>query len=447
MLIGRRRRLAGMIIIAALCAAGAYAFYKARPPRRPNVLVLLLDTLRADHLSLNGYERDTSPVLDSFARENLNFSYAISASPWTPTSVATIFTGVYPSVHGMMPINDRAAARRMSAKLPDEAETIAETLKKNGYQTAAVISNPWMKPEFGLGQGFDTYTYLHRVHSNHVNQAAYKHVRKLRQKSEPFFLYLHYMDVHNPYNPPGAYAEMYKGPLKSRAYPEKQVRLMGRYDGAIRYLDNNLGELFSFLKEEKLYDDLAIVVLADHGEQFMEQGRQGHGYHLFNEELRVPLMIKAPGRAGAIDQPVSLVDLYPTMLELAGVPLAKPVQGVSLISRLDVRKQHGMLAEIRRNYNSKAYISPEGAKLILDYKLDVPLVAQADQAAEQAALLGRPEGFGPEPVVKDSALEQKLRSDFQGLYRKCLDLRQDSAGGEVEIDQDTVKELESLGYM
>ena len=146
----------------------------SKTPRKHNVIFILVDTLRADHLSYFGYERNTTPNIDAFANESLSFLNAFSPAPWTPTAMASIFTGLYPTIHGMTPPNSREEALKSAAKLTDKVYTLAELFKDNGYFTMAVQTNPWLSEAFGYAQGFDKYIFKHRQKANIINEEAYK---------------------------------------------------------------------------------------------------------------------------------------------------------------------------------------------------------------------------------------------------------------------------------
>ncbi|NLF24256.1 MAG: sulfatase-like hydrolase/transferase [Deltaproteobacteria bacterium] len=308
-----------------------------------------------------------------------------------------------------------------------------------------------MKPEFGVVRGFDSYTYFDRAPAEKVNAAAFKLIRSLKQGAQPFFLYLHYMDPHNPYKPPKEYAARYEGPLKTVEYPPRQVKFMSLYDGEIRYFDDHFGNLLSFLKQEGIYQDARIILASDHGEQFMEHGNQGHGYRLFNEELRVPLVIKGPGLKGHIDLPVSLLDLYPTVFDLVGFDPPRPHQGYSLVSELEQRAEHGLLSEVHRNFSSKAYLSPQGHKLILDYNLNLGLIPAANHPAELETVTEPGAKYGEELTSSNVSLKKELLSNFKDLYKETLNLSLSLAGGskdaEVSVSKETLNELKSLGYV
>ena len=188
----------------------------------PNVIVILVDTLRADHLSYNGYPRVTSPNIDELASQSLNFQYAYSGSSWTAPSIATLFTGVYPSVHGMMPPNARvAAAEKFSFKLSEDLVTLPEVLKEEGYRTFGISSNECISDKFGFTQGFDYFYVASRMNADQVNRKTFRTIDKIAESKDPFFLYVHYFDPHDPYKAPKPYNNYFREPLQDARYKPK----------------------------------------------------------------------------------------------------------------------------------------------------------------------------------------------------------------------------------
>jgi hypothetical protein len=249
---------------------------------RPNVIVYLVDTLRADHLGCYGYERDTSPHLDRFAAEAVLFTRTVAQSPWTRASVASIFTGLRPQRHG--------ANRRQDA-LSKEAITLAELLHEHGYETAAIVTNHNVSPELGFGQGFERYEMLGRrdgqpIPSSEVTERSVQFLRG-RRDGRPLFLYLHTLDPHGPYDPPQPYrarfasgvndpwigsVKMLRGLQKYELEPTvdetTRRQLVDLYDGDIAANDASFGALVESLRSLDLYHDSLIVFVSDHGEEF-----------------------------------------------------------------------------------------------------------------------------------------------------------------------------------
>ena len=418
------------------------------PARKPNVLFLMLDTLRADHLGIFGYERDTTPHLDAFARENLLYTQAVTAAPWTPPSVASMFTGHYPSVHGMMPPNGREKALKNVSRLPDSADTLAEILKRSGYRTGAISPNPWIKEEFGFNQGFDRFRFFNRANADVITREGIEMIEEYAKASEPWFVYLHYLDPHDPYDPPGEFKTMFSGPLTNPpfAYQENALKRIGLYDGEIRFMDRELGRLFDFLKKQGLYDDLKIIILGDHGEQFGERGNFGHGFHVHAEEVHVPLMVRSGDSPKKVDATVSTIDVFPTVLEFAGVNHADSGSAaLSLVQFEKLEQRLGVLTEIARKYEERAFTSTNGEKIIITYEMGS---AEGD---------GEPRKTGvnvfnttQDPVernpINDDALLRSLYEDYTSHRSRFGGSHREGDGSHTVTDE-TIEQLKSLGYL
>jgi arylsulfatase len=309
----------------------------AREARPPNLLLISIDTLRADHLGLYGYPRDTSPALDAFAREAVVFERAYSTSNWTLTAHVSMLTGLYPAQHRVL---------QMREALAPGVELLPEALGALGYRSAAVISAvPFLKAKHGLARGWETYDdetvypppggpAPHHVYvgSPHLHRRALELLEGLGRG--PFFLFLHYFDPHNEYLPPSPYDRMFsverderegtRVPLELGRWELQRPlieRQMARYDGEIRWVDHWLGELFAELDRRGLAESTLVMVVSDHGEEFLEHGALYHGRTLFDAAVRVPLVVRFPRRAHAgrrVAAPVSLVDVGATLLRAAG---------------------------------------------------------------------------------------------------------------------------------
>lgn len=454
------KRICLAAVLAAILLAGHFLLFR---DRAPNIVLIVVDTLRADHMGVYGYERDTTPRLDKFASENIKFNFAVSASSWTPASMASIFTALYPSAHGMMPPNTRVEASQKSKRLAEGLVTLAEALRDQGYRTAGVSTNPWLTKLFGFDQGFDVFLYIKRQSkADAVTAEGIRRIEELRKGKQPFFLWLHYMDPHSPYDPPREY-RIYSGPLSRREYPKKQVKKISLYDGEIRHTDERIGELLDYLKRTGLYRDSIIVFTADHGEQFMERGRQGHGFHLHNEETHVPLII----RAGRDTQPqeiegvVSTVDIFPTIFALAGLKWEKPMQGVSLqvfpvacparyqalLGAPEPAYRRAVLSELRRHTNYKSVVDSDGKKLIVDYGMHSSLQVDPEEPGVSSSVFDSRRDYLELSALSDPALGLKLESELKDIYRQTLALRSQDTEGEIEMDEKTINDLKSLGYL
>lgn len=327
------------------------------PANAPNLLIIMVDTLRADHLGTYGYAAAKTPHIDGLAAAGMRYAQAFSQASWTRPSVATILTGQYPSSHG---------AVHKADILSDRIETLAEALQAAGYWTVAFPNNANVSAAFNFQQGFDEFHYLapdfffgadepaaqlalygglrlvrerffaRRVNVHHYYQPAATVTAKVKAwldgreaSGRPFFLFAHYMDPHDPYfvhpfngegyarvanpNPPASVAEKYRG----------------LYDGEIVYLDEHLGALFDDLKRRGLWDRTLIALTADHGEEFQEHGGWWHGTTLYDEQIHVPLIVKPPGRSTGrvLEELATSLDIAPTFLAAAGVTAPPAMQG------------------------------------------------------------------------------------------------------------------------
>lgn len=307
----------------------------APPASPPNVLLVVIDTLRADGLGSYGAERDTSPALDALAAGAVRFDRAYATAPWTQPSVASMFTGLPPHAHGL----------ERPGRLPEAARTLAERLRGAGYATAAVVSHGLLGRRTGFDQGFDDFDDSDARRSTPgettraVTFSATARLDALAAKDAPFFLLVHYFDPHYEYLRhddvafAGARAGRLDGTqtirelreLRHDLDDEERAFLRAVYDEEIRHTDAGVGRLLAHLQRLGRFDDTLILVTADHGEEFLERGWIGHTRTLYDELLRVPLIIRPPGGEGGghvVDEPVSLASVTATVTDYAGLPPA-----------------------------------------------------------------------------------------------------------------------------
>lgn len=312
----------------------------------PLAIVYLVDTLRADHTGVYGYARNTTPELDAFARDAVVFEAAVAHASWTKPSVASILTSRLPGQHGAVQLRDPLDASQL---------TLAQRLDTRGFATAAAIANSVIYgEESAFDRGFDQFAGLHGdddtrsklVGADVVVDQALAFLRSRR--GLPGFLYVHTMDPHVPYAPPAPFDRMFE-PHASEAHPARdprtdykepldRERMIAQYDGDIAFGDREFGRFVRELKALGLYEDALVVFLADHGEEFLDHGRWLHGRSLFDELIRIPLVVKFPGRRGAgarIERQVQGVDVVPTVLEALGLPLAPELVGRPLQRALE----------------------------------------------------------------------------------------------------------------
>jgi arylsulfatase A-like enzyme/uncharacterized membrane protein YbhN (UPF0104 family) len=442
------------------------------PEGTPNVLVIVVDTLRADHLPGYGYENGSTPNLDRFAQDAVRYDQAFSNASWTRPSFASILTGRYPSSHGVMPKN---------AALSDELVTMPEALREHGYTTGGIVTNYNVAPFYNFQQGFDEYAYLEPNFVLGADDAAAKLllVQALRQQvverfrawrgtvepgtvyqdgevvnrslfswldraptDSPWFMFVGYMDPHDPY-----YSHPYDGTGYGRAAnqaPELAMadEMRGLYDGEITYWDEQFGRVIADLQRRGLYDDMMIVVTSDHGEEFGEHGGFWHGTTLYDEQLRVPLYVKLPqnARAGTVVRHwVQSIDLMPSILAHVGAPIPEGVQG----GRLDQGSER-VYAEESHEGNVLESVRERTSSLE-----ELKIITANDR---------NPRGLAPIEVfaIADDPREQSNiaeadRDRTRGLLRSLEQAREQAREGAVEQrtierDNENIEQQCRLGY-
>jgi len=321
---------------------------KRQHAKKPNIILITLDTTRADRLGCYGYRRQTSPNIDKLAEESVLYTRAIAPSSWTLPSHASLFTGKFTSSHGArydpegpLLLTDAISGPESwdayrARGLAQNEVTLAEVLKETGYTTAAVVGGPWMKRIFGLNKGFDYYndSQISTVNGRLASQVTTSALNWLeRRREKKFFLFLNYFDPHGPYSPPEGFALRFlpKGTNFTGREPTLE-EINALYDAEILYMDHYIGRFLQKLKVENLYNDTLIIVTSDHGELFGEHGKFGHGHYLYQEELHVPLFIKYP--AGEVspkrtDLRAQLTDILPMIYERVGITIPGNIQGTS----------------------------------------------------------------------------------------------------------------------
>ena len=316
-------------------------------PAQHNVVLIIIDTLRADHLHCYGYPRETSPVIDELAAEGARFTNAFTAWPETSPSVASMLTGLYPQRTGVV----RATPNR----LPERLITLPEVLQAAGYQTIAAVENPVLSSELNYNQGFELYLgSWDRKRWQDADKLATNWLRTQRDPGRPFFLYVHLIDPHAPYEP-RSYDRVFVGddhydatrtvevkdrefdavggfPGFSRLGDRRELAFyVAQYDAEIRSVDARTGNLLEVLDQLGLRAGTLVIFSSDHGEGFGEHNYYWHGLFPYDETSRVPLIVSGRGvKPRAMADLVSLVDLTPTILDFLGLPRMDELDGVSL---------------------------------------------------------------------------------------------------------------------
>ncbi len=434
---------------------GQVAARRPRTPTPANVLVYLIDTLRADHLGVYGYPLATSPRIDRFAADAIVFADAQAQSSWTRPAVASLFTGLDPRRHGVH--------RRRDA-LPGELDTLAELLARAGFDTAGFVTNGNVAPAFAFDQGFGLYRYLresgetperHQL-SDRLNAWAFDWLEDRADDPRPFFLYLHATDPHAPYAPREPWRRRFapgvdpglgllpagRETFAGRREGDDALRrgAIGLYDAEIAFNDHHFGRLLERLRALGLYDDTLIVLLSDHGEEFFDHGSWKHGKTLYGEQLHVPLIVRLPGgeRGGSrVADTARQVDVLPTVLDALGIPAPPGLDGTSLLGPPDPGRRS--FADLRLADREVRSVTARGFKLILDaspfpHGPPVQLYHLARDRGETAEL-------SAERPFEGELLSQVLR-------RRDLELAAGAAPGEeIEIPEELRRQLEALGYL
>ncbi len=426
--------------------------------RRPNLIIYLIDTLRADHLGSYGYAKELSPALDAFAREGLLFENAFAQSSWTKSSVASILTGLPPLVHG---------ANNRDHVLSAEALTLQEILRRHGYRTAAFVTNRMVSREFGFGQGFDDLSLLGPVDGETVNQKVRDWLGRREPENQPFFLYIHTMDPHWPYDPPDEFRDRYAPTVpRSARYnlSELQRKLGGGkispddiradilpsmlelYDGEVASSDRSFGNFRAMLEGLNLYEETAIILLSDHGEEFLEHGGLAHARELWTELLQVPLILKPAGMSEGrrVTAPVQHLDVLPTVLDHLGLGAPGQLPGRSLLD-LAVEDMLGPVGYRHRQIFSYIQMVKGQTPRISVIEGRWKLIAELD-----GGRLENPKLFN---VIDDPAEARNLAAQRPVRTRYLLAaIRHHMLDGRLEaetvvIDEDLQRSLRALGYL
>ncbi len=303
------------------------------------VIIIVLDALRSDHLSAYGYDRETSPFLDSLAEDSAWFKNTFSAAPQTVPSVSSILTGKYPFQHGAhffsgnqsyhprIPVTSGGLP-----KMKEENKLLAEYMKEEGFFTAGISANPGIRNIYGFAQGLDFFRYINCYTESEAKVCDGARINRLMEdelipklEDNDFYIYLHYMDVHNPYFKPNAFKKrfsefrgepIYVNGIPEKITPEELQYSIDCYDECIIYLDGLLSSLFTNLREKNLLENTLVIIVSDHGDEFMEHGGLGHGTTCYNELIKSFALISHPSIKNRVfTDRVSLVDIAPTVLD------------------------------------------------------------------------------------------------------------------------------------
>lgn len=416
----------------------------AQRVEKPDIVLIVVDTLRKDHLGCYGYERDTSPNIDRLADISVVYDNAFSQAPWTLPSVAALLTSRHPSELGIQGFRKR---------IPDDEIFMQEILSANGYATHAVVSHDFIGAKWGFDQGFDTFDSFaggHRTSSaEQVTSAALQIVDRFEES--PTFLFVHFFDPHFLYmeheahrfsgSPPDGESEWWLMPFKrlraqanrGQISEERRDYLVARYDSEIAFTDQHIGRLLDRLETTERLEDSIVILTADHGEEFLDHGGLSHTT-VFNELINVPFIVKWPGTREPVRSTryVAHVDLLPTLLDYIGIPLEHDVSGMHLRNR---SSGSPIFSETRR-YKKVTAVIQDGIKLVYDEGKDrVQFFDLQYDPSEREALSAM--DAGDHLLVELAEFRQRTQEGLARLERE----------DEIEITDEELEKLKALGYV
>jgi arylsulfatase A-like enzyme len=459
---------AAIALVPASPAASAVGVVRVPPraaqpllPAVKNVVLISIDSLRADRLGSYGNPHDTSPTLDALAGQGVRFTDTMSSTSWTLPAHMSLLTGRYVLSHGVIGETDR---------LPAGVPTLAETLHGSNVATGGVVSTLFLAGRYGFSRGFDYYDDHSALAKNWYDELSSEPaptVTKLaidwlrERHDERFFLFVHYWDVHYDYIPPAPYDAMfdpnYKGSITgvnfyhnsavNRHMPRRDLEhIEALYDGEIRWVDDHIARILSALDDSGLADQTAVIVTADHGDEFFEHGGKGHQRTLYREVVQVPLIMRVPGvhPGQVVKAPVSLVDVMPTVLDLMQVRPPADMNGTSLVPILagsgaqERSAIYGWLCNPRRSTSCEAMrYSPSETLFHMFQPSRIELYGANDPAQHHNVA-----GSSQWPIDRLLAqLNDQLNSEWR-VYRGLEGQR-----GSVTIDKATLERLRALGYV
>lgn len=445
----------------------------APAPPRPSIVLILVDTLRRDYLGFHGFQGPISPNLDWLARESVVFENAFTQAPWTKPSVASLLTSLHPDTHGLDNHEGLFGPRQNQALttgvLPAEAVTLAEALKGAGYRTAAFVANPWIHGRYGFDQGFEFYEVMETLPE--ILERARGFVRK--DEGRPFFLYLHFMDVHGPYDAPeedfhamgtspslavrteppaGVLGKLPpylagipwfgEGEFQNRTFGEviafrltRSQTVRARYAANVLDFDRRIAPFLNDVRNSELDQNTILLLTSDHGEELLEHGGWDHGFNLYDQQIRVPLLIRTPGARdrARVTPAANLVDVMPTLLALANVDAPKGIEGEDLLGA--ERTDEASFSAATKHREGVHAVRTERYKLISDGKTGT--VSLFDLEADP----GEYRDIASENEAEKRKLLGLLSQHIEQARRSRL--HPESA----VIPEEIRKRLESLGYL
>lgn len=477
-MIKSRLLLTILISICTVCA-GAQTVGDIPGKPMPNLVLIVIDTLRSDHMSCYGYEQKTTPNIDKLAQEGFLFERCYSTSSWTLPACVSLLTGLYSDTHNV---------KQWESKIPNHLPFLPEILSDNGFYCVGVSSNPFLSKKQGFARGFDVFDdssviasaewsfpltdsqYKSIVLASTGATATRRAMELLNDRSEdrPFFLLVHYMDCHADYVPPSPFDKKfdpnYSGQITGHVQSQRfdtNVResdlkhIISLYDGEISYTDKQVGQLLKYLEALELDKNTFVILTADHGEEFLEHGNWFHGHTLFEECVKVPLILRWPDKipVGINDKEnVSLVDVFPTVLNAFGIDLPKAHHGYDLlpvITGTDRLKKRAVIMETSLGNNLRSIV-------IDDLKLILPAEYKSEENIDDTEkilfldLMKNPSEDISKQINNSQTCEKLIstyKNEMDKINKITRELKATDVNDTIISDKNHLERLKSLGYI
>ncbi|MFO7973395.1 MAG: sulfatase, partial [Candidatus Hydrogenedentota bacterium] len=419
----------------------------------PRIVLITIDTLRRDALGCYS-PNENSPNIDAFAKSAVLFENAWAPSPWTLPSLASLNTGIAAAVHG---------ATHHERRVPERLDTLAEKLSNQKYLTGAFVANRFLEENRGFIQGFHRYREVLQEGRNSTERVTNHALQWIAANAEQdFFLWLHYFDPHQPYTPPDEFApdnpiaENFRQAFPSifwiragttRLNAEEMAALRALYEGEVRYVDDRVGRIFDLLRERGLFENALIIVTTDHGEEFWEHGGFEHGHTLYNELLKIPMLVRLPrGTMGGrrVAAPVSLTALYATILDVCGIQYdASVLSAASLAPAFKGGKIHQENPLFKSAF--PMIYEPKQALLFEHFKYIHNLSSGREELYDLAIDPAERINLGSHFPKKIERARESLDhiATKENILRTQLGVEE---GETVELEPETRQELRDLGY-